>query len=1269
MLKRLLSVLIVWPVVVVIFLLALLRVSLINLDFVKPELEAWLNDELMQGISFEEIRGEWRHINPVLSLRNVSITSDTRIESLNIDQIKLEIDALSSLLTGRLVIFDVDTSIGQLTIIKDKNKIWSVNGIPVNDDSSININVSDLIPRVPRNLNLHVELLQVHDRLNETTHDIRQVESSIKLLDQIFHLKLNAILPQQLGKRINLVSRFRHDFSHAYLEVNDISIVNWAELFDLQTGRVENGILGGQFWLSLYKPDLVNVSGNFDVNDLRISSPKSASPLSVTLDQQFNLSYSSKQWLLQSNVNNIQVNGNDWKAFNTQLRWQPLKDNKIDGWISEIDISSILEVGNQLASIPEIDRLKETNAQGMLKDALFSFPLSQPKSLKLSTEIIDLSSIAVSPFPGVTGFNGKVVIDEGKASFKLFADKAQIDFTDQFRVPFEIDKLNLVANLNWWDDRWILQAADTQVENSDLKYQGRLWLEGNNDADPFMYLRAKFKDGKGSSTSKYLPFKILPEEATQWLDDGIVDAFVPSGDFIFHGRLQDIENYTDQMLGEFKITFAIEAAEVAFATDWPSAVEGVGNVAFHNMSMDIDLSSVRYQSIDKAIAKIQIKDYRDSELYVSASASSNLQPAFETWFSLPVGENFVSAFEPVTTRKGIVKSQLDLMIPLESDNDNVRVDLDLNFQDAVLEAPDWGLNLSHISGGLKVTEKEIIADEINARLFGEPLVANVSTDQGQDKTVIEASGNLSTQNLMRLLPDYLSREVEGQSQWDVKVSIANSKDPKDNNVVQIEGNSNLLGTALNFPYPAGKSESQPLPFSTQVNVDVDSSVQFTVSSQNGIQAQGFLQESNLQTELTGLDITLNNRLKDTKPDGFRLYGVIDYLPLSDWIEVIQKSVPENNQSSEASIDIVEAIDLESRKVTFLKQNFSDVDFSMNRKDGYFSIDLVSREAVGSSVLPFMRPQELPVIINMDYLKLDEQEENESESEIIPEDLFDTDFTATEFVYGEMNFQNLEFQARQTESQLMVNNFSISHEDIELKMNGNWSHNSSFKEQLTNLDISIKGKKVGQAIKSLGFGDFLHDGKIDFEGQIAWADGLFSFDTETLLGKAKLKIEDGILKNVDPGSGRLVGLFSLNALPRRLSLDFKDVIVSGLEFEKISGDYEITDGKLMTRNTKMKGESADVVIKGETDLVNKSYDQDMFVIPKIGDTLPVLGSLAAGNAVGWGLLLIKSLFKKQIDESVELQYRISGSWDDPQLDLIDKNQSELELGPENENRKK
>jgi uncharacterized protein YhdP len=84
---------------------------------------------------------------------------------------------------------------------------------------------------------------------------------------------------------------------------------------------------------------------------------------------------------------------------------------------------------------------------------------------------------------------------------------------------------------------------------------------------------------------------------------------------------------------------------------------------------------------------------------------------------------------------------------------------------------------------------------------------------------------------------------------------------------------------------------------------------------------------------------------------------------------------------------------------------------------------------------------------------------------------------------------------------------------------------------------------------------------------------------------------------------------------------------------------------------MDGITAKIRITGNTDLNQRSYDQQMFVTPKIRHSLPVIGAVAAGATVGWSLLILQSLFKDVIDKVIEIEYKITGSWEDPQIELV------------------
>ncbi len=127
------------------------------------------------------------------------------------------------------------------------------------------------------------------------------------------------------------------------------------------------------------------------------------------------------------------------------------------------------------------------------------------------------------------------------------------------------------------------------------------------------------------------------------------------------------------------------------------------------------------------------------------------------------------------------------------------------------------------------------------------------------------------------------------------------------------------------------------------------------------------------------------------------------------------------------------------------------------------------------------------------------------------------------------------------------------------------------------------------------------------------------------------------------------MLNFTALPRRLTLDFRDVISKGLAFDTLKGDFRIEDGNAWTDNLKIRGPSLKMEIEGRVGLAARDYDQKITIQPQVSQGVALAGAVAGGPAVGLGILLAQRLFKKPLEEMSELSYRLRGSWDDPTIE--------------------
>src|SRR5690606_19130865 len=115
-----------------------------------------------------------------------------------------------------------------------------------------------------------------------------------------------------------------------------------------------------------------------------------------------------------------------------------------------------------------------------------------------------------------------------------------------------------------------------------------------------------------------------------------------------------------------------------------------------------------------------------------------------------------------------------------------------------------------------------------------------------------------------------------------------------------------------------------------------------------------------------------------------------------------------------------------------------------------------------------------------------------------------------------------------------------------------------------------------------------DGRI--ETSLAWHASPIAMKYGLLEGTVSFSLEDGSLREVSPGAGRLIGLLSLSALPRRLFLDFSDFFGEGLSFDSLKGDFLLTEGNAYTTNVRLEGPSVSALLVGRTGLAARDYDQ-------------------------------------------------------------------------------
>jgi uncharacterized protein (TIGR02099 family) len=829
-----------------------------------------------------------------------------------------------------------------------------------------------------------------------------------------------------------------------------------------------------------------------------------------------------------------------------------------------------------------------------------------------------------------------------------------LDFNDLFRAPLELERFKIKADISLHEGVVLVSAPVFEAANSDIKVTGRLWLEADQAERPFLYLRAKLEDGDGSSTSKYLPVKIMPRQVVNWVDRSIKSVDVSDGSLLFHGRLEHIQSLEKNRSGQMMVEFGVDNTLIRFDPNWDSASNGKGRVLFHNIGVQIDLENVSYGSIDNASATISILDFKNTQVDVNLVTRTPTNTALQTWIGTPVGRKYTPLVRKLRNAGGAVIARLAMSLPVGVDKSSQRVEVNLQFDQAAFKAPDWGLEFSQIDGDLRVTGQDMAAKGIKALFYTSPVDIDVRTDQESDQTLLNARGLIDSQQLLNLLPDYLTQGFSGRSEWDIKIGIANGQKNNTAPTIQINAKSDLQDTRVFFPEPFGKPANLSRQTTANVSIFEGESIDFEVDYGLDVKAKGQLKLDDKNAyELSVLGLGFSTSPRPLSSAGVKIYGELGNFPLDQWIDYYQTRIASDTTDAGEAMRQVDTVDLDIKTTLFRDRVFTDTDLIIIRTSSGFIGTIDSSLMKGNFSLPFQHSLQNPIVADLEYLNIQSSDSESEQTDMLPQDFFNLKLTSDLMSYDQLHFSDFRLDAGVKGNQLTIDTLTFRHDNISLEANANWHYLPVVKKHRSDLSLSITGDQFGQTLAALDLGDSMQDGNVSLKGQIRWSGELLNLDWDSLMGGGSFEINEGVLKNVDPGSGRLIGLLSLNALPKRLSLDFKDVLLEGLNFDKISGNYKIEGENLYTDNTKMDGVSARIRISGRTGLRDRDYDQTMLVIPKVRHTLPVIGGLAVGSSVGWGLLLIQSLFKDAIDKSLEVEYKVTGTWADPQLELIDK----------------
>ena len=295
----------------------------------------------------------------------------------------------------------------------------------------------------------------------------------------------------------------------------------------------------------------------------------------------------------------------------------------------------------------------------------------------------------------------------------------------------------------------------------------------------------------------------------------------------------------------------------------------------------------------------------------------------------------------------------------------------------------------------------------------------------------------------------------------------------------------------------------------------------------------------------------------------------------------------------------------------------------------------------------------PVRVNLDYLKLSEHALKSGDTITDPRQMPAMQIKGKVLRYGDMEFEGFYLDLGPRPNGMAIHDMYLRAETFTVRLNGHWV---SPEEQVheTKLKLSLESDDFGAMMQMLNLGTGFESGSASVTAQLQFPAAPYQWSFRGLAGNAHIVLKDGQLGEFEPGPWRVLGLMNINAFSRRLSLNFSDLLKKGLSYDNIEGILNIEESDVYTSDMRIEGPSADLSISGRMGLEARDYDQHVSVVTKVSTGVTVAGALLGGVGIGAVIFVADRIINTMgagIDNVTRLNYKVSGSWDDPQIDFV------------------
>jgi uncharacterized protein (TIGR02099 family) len=935
------------------------------------------------------------------------------------------------------------------------------------------------------------------------------------------------------------------------------------------------------------------------------------------------------------------------QPVNFSLRMIPEHGGKSASGLLSVDKLN-LQILAELAEYLPLDetlrqKLERLSPRGELHHmrAKWVDDLSAPSSFSAKGQFTNLGMKKSEMLPAFDGITGNIDITERAGTLNLNSQNATVEWQDVFQGPLKMDKVTGQAS---WSrlrtDRSIaVKFSNISFSNAyaaGLAY-GNYW--STPDGPGVIDLTGHLTRADARYLKEYVPV-IAKHYSRDWFADTIVEGQFSDIRLHLKGNLAHFP--FDQNEGIFKLNSKVSGLTLENVPEWPRVENVLGNVKFNGRRIEFDVSQANVLDVILTKASFHIADISDpdavlnSELEASGATRQFLKFAVQkmakgSYSSLP--ENI-----PVV---GNGKLALQFDVPLQR-RGPIKLSGNYEFVDNQLDLSPRIPSLTKINGVMEFNESGLKIENITARLLGGPVaISSASTPDGSVR--LSVLGKIDLDNLPSPSRDALVHAsqpwvqyLRGSTDWRAAIHMSNK-------ILEVSVESTLRGIASDLPEPFTKTATDiaPLRFERTATGPEKDRLIFSYGSAATAKIVRTRDSTGDYHVDTG-EITLGATSRPpTEKTGIVVNGTLPSLNLDRWRNLLGQLKDEAGFSPNLT-----GIHVHVGTLDFLGKRFHDLTLNAGKKEGAWHSTLTGTEINGD--IKWDPSATGKVVARLHRLAIPAQSPSRSgvegqkrqQSKTLPA----LDVIVGTFLIGDKQLGRLELIAGQQEQNWRVEKLHVTSPDTSITVHGLWQSRSGGIPRVQ-ADLVLEASDIGNLLTRLGFPDQVKRGSGKLEGVLSWQGSPLSIDYPTLSGTFKLNAKRGQFPKFEPGLGRLFGIFNLQALPRRITLDFHDVFSEGFGFDDISGDVKIRRGLASTDDLRIEGPSAKIFMNGEMNLEAETQKLHIKVTPSYGLATPV---------VGMASVIANTALQKP---ATSKEYDITGSWTAPVVARITQQEQE------------